>query len=334
MKITNKYITYFALLLSIILVVSCEDEDKDFINSSITKDNAAFVRFDENPPTAIGLSDPSELTYSFNLLDANNNVASYDLKIYALLSGVETDTVDVATVTSFPADFSFDAQDFASFFGRTVDELSFGDQFFFTAKATSTSGQEYGAAIPVGLIEIFEQEDGTYLNSDDRPVTIGPGDQVVTNGDGSTFRLRGDRLADELITETGYRQAFEFEFVILCPEFIRADAIGTYTITDDPFGVANTTFEVLAGATDNEVIIRDLFEPGNDIIMTVDPVTSACTFDKTFVAAAFFGYAGGNIESTNATSYFFDCIGTLAFDFEYTVDLGSFGTRPLKAAKN
>ncbi len=315
MKITNKYISYFALLLSVVVIVSCEDDDKDFIGNSITKD-AAFVRFDENPPTALGLEQVSDLAYSFRLLDGNNNVASYDLKIYADLSGTRTDTVDVATVTSFPRDFSFDAQSIADLFGITVDEISFGDQFFFTGKATTAAGVEYGTETGLGLVEIFLQDDGTYLDADDDPITVGPDDQVVTTEDGSTFRLRGNNSVDEIGNELGYRAAYEFNFIILCPSVEFSEIIGTLNVTnhrfDAFFGNQGATREVVLGPGENQITIIGGALPldgGADLILDIDPATSQVTYGGESGQRHFTQF--GPADYASVEGLIFTCIGKL-----------------------
>lgn len=278
MKITNKYLVVFTLVLSIIFMISCEDDDKDFIGATINK-GGAFPRFTETaPPAVLGLETVDDLSYSFSVSDGNNNIVSYDIDLYADVGGSRTDTVDIAVLTSFPESFSFTRSDLETLLGTSI---TFGDRFFFTAKATTDSGEEYGAEVQLDFDQIFEQPDGSFIGTNDLPIGIGPGDQIVTTEDGSTFRLRGENNVDEIIQESGYLQAYEFGFVIACPpnSFTIDDIIGTYNVASNGLtsGIGLTdpdpTREVIAGPEANQITIVGGsvgFAGGDDLILDVD----------------------------------------------------------------
>ncbi|GAA4278175.1 hypothetical protein [Aquimarina mytili] len=253
MKITNKYLAYFALLLSIILVVSCEDEDKDFIGNSITK-SAPFARFDETPIPIVGVDDVNDVSFSFRVLDANNNIASYDLRIAANLGGTQTDTVALASFTNFPADISFSSSDLFTPLGLTAADVTFGDTFFFVASVTGDDGNTYDQNVALGFDDL----------DDDDP---------------QTYELTGDFI-DELRNEAGYRQAYLFQFTIACPAFPIDDVVGTYNVASNGLATAlgltdpDPTREVIAGPGDNQITIVGGsvgFAGGGDLTVDIDP---------------------------------------------------------------
>ena len=163
------------------------------------------------------------------------------------------------------------------------------------------------------------------LNAGDRFNFVGS----ATNGNGDTAdvsNLNGDAVGP------GQFNAFRFNTFLSCP-FNQADAIGTYAVTVDDFGLAMPTFEVTAGSGPNSVIINDLIQPGLSMEMEVNPNTGIGAISRTPMADAFYGYAGGNINTTGTPSFFFSCSGTISAVFQYTVDLGSFGSFAFGAQK-
>ncbi|MRX63253.1 hypothetical protein [Maribacter luteus] len=153
------------------------------------------------------------------------------------------------------------------------------------------------------------------------------GTAIGTNGQVAAFEnLNGDASGP------GQFNAFSFNTYLSCP-FNQADAIGTYSTTVDEFGLAVDTFEVTAGPDANSVIISDLIEPGFSMIMEVNPNTGIGSISRTPMAASYYGYSGGNINTTGTPSFFFSCSGTIAAVLQYTVDLGSFGSYGFEAQK-
>lgn len=153
------------------------------------------------------------------------------------------------------------------------------------------------------------------------------GSAVGTNGQAADFsNLNGDAIGP------GQFNAYRFNTFLSCP-FSQADALGTYAVTNDAFGLAVPTFEVTAGPDANSVVISDLIEPGFSMVMAVDPNTGIASIRRTPMASNFYGYSGGNINTTATPSFFFSCTGTIAAVFQYTVDLGSFGSFGFAAQK-
>ena len=121
----------FSLVATLTFLNSCVEEDKFNNPSHFEMTDGVYVKFvDENPPSELGVAAISDINYSFAVEDISDLVASYDLKMYADLSGVRTDTVDVRTVTSFPESIDLTASDLATLLEVTVEDISFGDSFF------------------------------------------------------------------------------------------------------------------------------------------------------------------------------------------------------------
>lgn len=297
------------------MLMSCEDEEKLNLNV-LDFDSGGFVRFtNDAPPATVGVNQISDLSYSFSLSDANNNVSVYDLKLYADLGGVRTDTVDVAQITSFPAELSFDADELASLLGVTVNDINFGDAIFFTASVTTNDGTEYRNLGDLGLIEIFEQPDGTFLDDDDDLVTIGPNDRVVSTESGATFLLSGGGIGIDLGAEDGYRQAFEFGFVILCPSVEVDQLVGTFNVVshrfDNYFGPQGATREVIAGPGPNQLTIVGGAVPldgADDLIITLN-ADASIEYGGSDDAIHFNTFGPGVYGDVEGTA--FSCIGVL-----------------------
>lgn len=154
---------------------------------------------------------------------------------------------------------------------------------------------------------------------------------VSTGTNGGTLAF--EDLGPDLFGQPEQRQAYFFNVFVGCP-FIQADAIGTYTTTADAFGLAASTFEVIAGPDENSVILVDVWQAGLSQVVNVDPNSGIATIDRQPAADAFFGYAGGNINTISTPSFIFACTGTISATLQYTVDLGSFGSFAFSAVKN
>ena len=303
------------ILTLVLFLVAITSNQAQEIKSVINKD--ALVKFEENPPAAVGVNQVSDVNYSFTLLDANKNAASYNLKMYADLTGVRTDTVDVATVTSFPTTLSLSAADLADLLGITVDDIGFGDNFYFSGSVTTTDGQVYsGDVLP---------------NYDD-----------LDDDDPQTFEIVGGGVTADLLDETGYRQAFEFGFVILCPSVDLSELVGTYTITYEAFSENSwSPVTVIAGPEANQLTIKNMYELetgdiGYDLILDVDMSTGAITIETQEVFdTAFYSFPYGicSVTSAPGTNYVFSCTGGIALFVEYTVAAGSFGTGSITMTK-
>ncbi|MGX1929908.1 hypothetical protein [Flagellimonas sp. 2504JD4-2] len=307
MKLINKIYSKINLAFLAVVIVagasftSCEDDDKNNLNDFLR--NGGFVRFAEvNPPVVVGVSDVSDVTYSFNLIDGNGTATLYDLDLYASLSGTVTDTVNVQDITSFPASLAFNAEDLASLLGVTVADLNFGDQFFFTAKVTNNEGNVFSGSTRLDLIEVT-LENGVYLDADGDEVTVGPEDRINSAPDGSLYVARGGSVTDDLLDEAGYLQAFEFNFTIACPALSDTSSFaGTYDVvshTYSGFGFPTETgIQIVSGPASNQLtVVGGIYTAlgSDDLILDVDLSTGT-----TSIANESNGVAAWNAFGFNA----------------------------------
>lgn len=184
--------------------------------------------------------------------------------------------------------------------------------------------------------------DPTELLAGDRFDFVGT--SIGENGSIVTY----NNLATDIQSEPGEKQAYLLSAFIACP-FNQADMIGTYTIVEDGGGFSatgNTTFEIIAGETSNEIILVNPYDSsGNfNIIVNVNDFGIA-TFERqdgvltSEICCA--GYSPVNFRSNSATSLALSCIGYLELKFSTALSLAggngtgfTFGDGFLKAQKN
>ena len=138
MKNTFNYI--LGLLVVAVATVACEDKDKNPLNVfDLENSKAPYVRIliDEK---IVAKGDLGTATFTATVDDPSDNVASWELSVSIESGGVATDTVALATVTSFPNDISIPYTDIASALGITVDDISGGDFIRFLGESTGTDG--------------------------------------------------------------------------------------------------------------------------------------------------------------------------------------------------
>lgn len=349
-----------SILFLSIAFYSCDDKDKDLLYPLENAGTAPFAKFGgNNPSTTVGVNNISDLTYAFSVTNPNGTMTAYDLKMYAILSGSQTNIVDVNRVTSFPAEFSFTDESLAELLGITSTDINFGDQFFFTATSSDASGNIYGGSVSQNdSMHIFLQEDGTFLD-DENPdegnqVTDSNGDPLTTSSTGvykikdgannEYYYVVGQGSSDDLLSEAGYRQAYEFNFIILCPPpATQSDFVGTWEITVDTFGtcISDCTFQMIAGPEANQVTALDIFDhPNPDTGGTYDVIFNFTTEGDVNVDRQpswhcdnfGCGFGEGRI---NGSGFIFNCVGNglMKMNFQHTVDLGSFGTFAMDMVK-
>ena len=90
--------------------------------------------------SAISPNQALDFNISQDLYDANGNIESYTLTMYAILSGSLHVAEDFLTISSFPATLNLTAQSIADALGIAVTSLDYGDKFYFTAKVTRNDG--------------------------------------------------------------------------------------------------------------------------------------------------------------------------------------------------
>ena len=306
MKILNKIsiISVFMMALTL-LTASCTDDDKDPLNDTLST-SGGFVRFtEENPPETVGVQDVSDVEYSLRVSDANNNVSTYDLSLYADISGVRTDTIALTQVTSFPSSLTYSIDELTAALGITNDDVSFGDQFFFSSVVTTDEGVVYSGE---PLFYGDDEDDGI---------------------DGNV--LTGQGVTADLLNNAGYRQAFEFDFIILCPEVNFDDLVGTYDVTDlgfdEFFGETDFVRTIVKGPGENQITVVKGAYPvagGEDLILDIDPVTAAVSLAEPALA---FSAEAGAFDTDNygddTAGFVFSCIGRVAIVLDFDAFSGN-----------
>lgn len=310
----------YILSVLVLVISSCKKDDAVYMDSL---EKAPFVYFKSAPPAVVGVDNISDLVYS-GTLDASGPVASYELQIYASLSGVETDTFTVSTFTSFPANFSLNAQQIADNLEVTIADLSFGDSF--------------------GFVGIITSEDGTvyYSSSPELEETVVDGE--VTE---RVYHPNGKVHEEVPDLSNGYKSGFDFNFIIGCPQnsFDAASMAGTYAWTVDPWEtwVVDGIFEVVAGPGENQLTCIDVFDhavPGDasatyDMIIDVDPVTGVATVSQQNTwHPATWGLADWGQGYHEGTGQIFGCANIIMLDLKIFDEAGhSWGVNPYMAVK-
>ena len=280
-----------AVILLVTSVISSCTKTEDITDSLIK--SGGFIRFEGNaPPTTVGVNAIQDLKYDFTLIDAQDNIKSFEISLTANLSGTQTDTILIETVTSFPATFSFNSESLAKVINKTTDDISFGDNFSFLGKAVTNDGLEYS----------YERLD--FDKSDDDP---------------PVYTLRGGGLSDDIFDEPGYKQAYDFGFVILCPSGEADKLTGTFNVTrhlfDAYFGSQGTTREVVLGPGENEITIIGGALPldgAEDLILKIDPASSVVSYGGEEGKIHFNTFGPGSYASVKG--YVFSCIGVIQIE--------------------
>lgn len=202
----NTYIKIFFVFFTALVFTSCEDEEKSplFIDSDRNND-APFVTL-EQKTVVIDFTDPTT-SYDFKISVPSNNVAEYSIGVKRISAGVSSDTFAITKVTSFPADFSYTAEELAGFLGVPTTEFKAGDRFDFIATATGTNGQTAsfqnlnGDSRGPGQFQGFNHT--TFLSCPFNAAEI-PGTYAIVDGGGAGIHGDGDTF--EIIAGPGAEQ--------------------------------------------------------------------------------------------------------------------------------
>ena len=176
----------FTLIMIFFLIASCEDADKNNLDDF---EKGGFVRLAEPFPVVLSINSLDEIA-GFSIPTTfeapDGNVVSYDLEIFATLSGTSTDTVPFGNqITTFPVTIDITATNVSSALGIDIADIGFGDTFTFLGTAVNDEGTVFG---PERL-----------------------------SFDSQTKEISGGNNSNDLFDEPGYRQAFNFGFAIPCP---------------------------------------------------------------------------------------------------------------------
>ncbi len=141
MKNIIKFSSYFLIIL---LLVNCEDNNKDIIEYGAPGDRAGsivIVDFDSKP--AFNAADLENSSIAGTLSAPSDNVMSYTLSFRRISEGTTSPVYELFTINSFPHHFSVSLEEIMNTMGGlTLDDVVAGDRFEFFGKSTSTDGIE------------------------------------------------------------------------------------------------------------------------------------------------------------------------------------------------
>ncbi len=121
-----------------VAITACTDKSTFRNPSHHQLENGAFARFvNEN---AIAPNQVLDFNISQDIFDANGNIESYTLTVYANLSGSLKIAEDFLTIDSFPATLNLTSESIAAALGVNSSIFDYGDIFKFVAKATRNDG--------------------------------------------------------------------------------------------------------------------------------------------------------------------------------------------------
>lgn len=305
MKKNKKHISLLLSFLAVIVLAwSCED-NSDFRkvrNEALTNlQRGGLIQFDDlRERMVIKGDDPNTGSFNASVVDPNNTAVLYTVGVVTA-----TDTIQVASLSSFPNDLIIQAADIRTALGR---DLEFGESFDFFGEVTTADGTVYNA---------LELDVST-----DNGVT-------VVNGGNSRFEIFQP-------ANTGLKQAFLFELTIACPEpaDVTSDLVGTWEIATDGNYPSGTTpriegriVTIIAGPGENQFTIQNWWTDGLDFIVTHDPETDALTSDRqeTWPHPTF-----GLILPAITNGSAFGCAGLIKMTTRHFLSDGrAFGRRPV-----
>lgn len=188
MKKINRFFTIFVLVTSFALVMSCTDDDKDPYGNEIVDGGLVNFAAGDAPIFNVLLLNGQDINgndFTANLVDTNNNVASYKLDMVATVDGVVRPSVELKTITSFPALLTIEPREIATALGISdPNDLGGGDSFQFEATITTNNGNVYTSDAPTFNTETLELDSG--------------------------------RTEGTVLSSAGYRHAFRFAITYSC----------------------------------------------------------------------------------------------------------------------
>lgn len=300
MKNILKYIC--VLTLSLLVTVSCRDEDKVRFPDFETGVNARVSVHPEN--LVLNFLDIANASLVFDIHSVNNDI-------------------DEITYTG------------------TYTDASFPTQKFPTVEILKVPGSSFVNGVAANL-ELTAQELAEAFNLPGGADYLGGGDNFtffasVKLKDGRIFDASNS--APSIAEGTNPSFTTQFKLYVSCP-FSVDEAIGTYTIVTDPGEWATEVdhqVEIVAGPEPNQVILKDAlgYPQKFDMVVDVDPVTGVATTtkQKTYDYDYWVPNSYG-IGSTEGTGFFFSCSGFVTLDLKFTVAAGSWGIFKIEAAKN
>jgi hypothetical protein len=169
-----------------------------------------------------------------------------------------------------------------------------------------------------------------------------PGDRFdfwAETFDANNVKTTFNELSSFTQAEVGVKQAYQYNTYVSCP-FVQADALGVYEYTEDAFANETDVFEVIAGSSDDKIIMVDPFghpsafniEVVVDLGSGIASIQRQNAWDPSFYSLPA-NYGTATIATDGSASFFFSCTGTINFSVKHDVAIGTYGFRNFKAQK-
>lgn len=169
-----------------------------------------------------------------------------------------------------------------------------------------------------------------------------PGDRFdfwAETFDANNVKTTFNELSSFAQAEVGVKQAYQYNTYVSCP-FVQADALGVYEFTEDAFANETDVFEVIAGSSEDKIIMVDPFghpsafniEVVVDLGSGIASIQRQNAWDPSFYSLPA-SYGTATIATDGSASFFFSCTGTINFSVKHDVAIGTYGFRNFKAQK-
>ncbi len=298
-----KYLAAFLMIAGLTAMVSCVDDEKNPLPETT---RGAYPQFTTYMPGAINPTD----VFKGTIIDYNEKISNikYSLK-YTSAAGDVIEKENIIEVTSLPYELSLGRAELAGFLGLAEDKLSYGDNFELSAVVEGKDGTIFNANTP----GFKKDKDGNVIKDENE-------NPIITGGN----------LGSKLKT-AGYKQAMKFNWYYSCP-FNIEEALGTYIVDGNPWtGEENGEVEMVKGNAPNQVVMKDIFVKGFDLVLEIDEATGIVSVNTD--KPSFYHGKYGDGRCKDAQGFFFSCTGTLDVSFDFTVAAGSFGRGGFVAKK-
>lgn len=173
-------------------------------------------------------------------------------------------------------------------------------------------------------------EDGTHYTLESTTVTI-PANEVTgyITVNGNFENLADPRKLSFVLSEgqknAGFRQSYELVMRQFCP-YVQSDFVGEFRLTSALFGEWDV--EMVAGENPDEVIVKDMYEEGYDVIIKLDDSNQsnfvATVAEQGLYTHSIYGEVSG---VTEAAGKFSACETTIDVRLFRCVSIGCFGAR-------
>jgi hypothetical protein len=156
-----------------------------------------------------------------------------------------------------------------------------------------------------------------FSNSDSVPVTISIDPSRLSDCENYQIDLKIDSLSETKVSPYDGESLFTLSFTKLL-NYVANDFAGTYEFNSAFFG---DKWDVTGTINGNNIIIKDMYETGYDITLTVDPSTLSVSVAE----QPAWEHSTYGIAKVNGSGIISICDKTITLKLEHKVAAGSFG---------